>query len=132
IVGAVSAAWAAVWAAVWSRWDGGSAPRRRTERPRQAGSRLRNGMLRRFAWAVWAAQETLDGQYRGQAYCQRLPAGTAPTDTLPGWMLPDAAMPMPPISIAPRSVMMSPNRLVVTATSNHSGFLIIHMQAASM
>src|SRR3990172_260494 len=49
----------------------------------------------------------------------------------PGCRLPEAAMPMPPCSMAPRSVRMSPNRLEVTTTSNHSGFLIIHMQAAS-
>ena len=38
---------------------------------------------------------------------------------------------MPPWIIAPRSVMMSPNMLSVTITSNRSGFLIIHMQVAS-
>ena len=48
-----------------------------------------------------------------------------------GLMLPPAAMPMPPWIIAPRSVMMSPNMLSVTITSNHSGFLTIHMQMAS-
>ena len=52
--------------------------------------------------------------------------------TRPGWMLPLAAMPMPPWIMAPRSVMMSPKRFGVTATSNHSGFLTIHMHAASM
>jgi hypothetical protein len=52
-------------------------------------------------------------------------------ETLPGWMLPLAAMPMPPTSWAPRSVMISPKRFVVTMTSNQSGFLTIHMQAAS-
>ena len=41
-------------------------------------------------------------------------------------------MPMPPCTMAPRSVRMSPNRLGVTTTSNHSGFLTIHMHAASM
>ena len=53
-------------------------------------------------------------------------------ETLPGWMLPDAAMPMPPTSSAPRSVMMSPNRLVVTPTSKRSGSLTMNMHAASM
>ena len=48
-----------------------------------------------------------------------------------GLMLPPAAMPMPPCVIAPRSVMMSPNMLPVTSTSNHSGLLTIHMQVAS-
>ena len=48
-----------------------------------------------------------------------------------GLMLPPAAMPMPPWIIAPRSVMMSPNMLSVTITSNRSGFLTIHMQVAS-
>ena len=52
-------------------------------------------------------------------------------EVLPGWMLPEAAMPMPPCSMEPRSVMMSPNMFVVTMTSNQSGFLIIHMQQAS-
>ncbi len=53
------------------------------------------------------------------------------TETLPGWMLPPAAMPRPPCSTAPRSVMMSPNMLVVTMVSKASGFLTIHMQQAS-
>ena len=48
-----------------------------------------------------------------------------------GLMLPLAAMPRPPWVMAARSVMMSPNMLPVTITSNHSGFLIIHMQMAS-
>ena len=52
--------------------------------------------------------------------------------TLPGWMLPLAARPIPPWIIAPRSVMMSPNKFAHTATSNHSGFFTIHMHAASM
>lgn len=33
--------------------------------------------------------------------------------------------------MAARSVMMSPNMLVVTITSNHSGFLTIHIHVAS-
>ena len=37
----------------------------------------------------------------------------------------------PPLIIAPRSVMMSPNMLGVTTTSNHSGFLTNHMVMAS-
>ena len=48
-----------------------------------------------------------------------------------GLMLPPAATPMPPWVMAPRSVMMSPNMLPVTSTSNHSGLLTIHMQVAS-
>ena len=39
----------------------------------------------------------------------------------PGLMLPPAAMPMPPWIMAPRSVMMSPNMLSVTITSNRAG-----------
>ena len=35
---------------------------------------------------------------------------------------------MPPWIIAPRSVMMSPNMLSVTITSNHSGFFTNHMR----
>ncbi len=42
-----------------------------------------------------------------------------------------AAIPMPPCRIAPKSVRMSPKRLVVTITSNHSGFFTIHIPAAS-
>ena len=52
--------------------------------------------------------------------------------TWPGWMLPDAAMPRPPWIIAARSVRMSPNMLLVTTVSNHSGFFTHHMHAASM
>ena len=48
-----------------------------------------------------------------------------------GLMLPPAATPRPPWIIAARSVMMSPNMLSVTMTSNHSGFLTNHMQMAS-
>ena len=48
-----------------------------------------------------------------------------------GSMLPPAAKPMPPCSMAPRSVMMSPNRLEATTTSNHSGFFTIHIDRAS-
>ena len=42
-------------------------------------------------------------------------------DTPSGLMLPPAAMPIPPWIIAPRSVMMSPNMLSVTITSNRPG-----------
>ena len=38
---------------------------------------------------------------------------------------------MPPWSMEPRSVMMSPNRLEATITSNHSGFFTNHMVMAS-
>ena len=38
----------------------------------------------------------------------------------PGWMLPDAAVPSPPWSCAPRWVTMSPKVLQVTMTSNCS------------
>ncbi len=48
-----------------------------------------------------------------------------------GLMLPEAAKPIPPWSTAPRSVMMSPNMLVVTITSNRSGLATIRMQHAS-
>ena len=48
-----------------------------------------------------------------------------------GFRLPPAAIPMPPWIMAPRSVIMSPNMLSVTMTSNHSGFFTIHMQVAS-
>ena len=42
-------------------------------------------------------------------------------DTPIGLMFPPAAMPIPPWIIAPRSVMMSPNMLSVTITSNRDG-----------
>ena len=42
-------------------------------------------------------------------------------ETPVGLMFPPAAMPMPPWIIAPRSVMMSPNMLSVTITSNRAG-----------
>ncbi len=42
-------------------------------------------------------------------------------DTPWGLMLPPAAMPIPPWIMAPRSVMMSPNMLSVTMTSNRDG-----------
>src|SRR5215211_7286566 len=48
-----------------------------------------------------------------------------------GLMLPPAATPMPPWMMPERSVMMSPNMLVVTITSYNSGFFTIHMQQAS-
>ena len=49
----------------------------------------------------------------------------------PGCRLALGATPIPPCSIAPRSVTMSPNRLVVTAVSIDSGLSTIRMQAAS-
>ena len=52
-------------------------------------------------------------------------------DTPTGFMFPPAAIPIPPWVIAPRSVIISPNILVVTITSNHSGFFTIHMHVAS-
>ena len=66
----------------------------------------------------------------GLAWALSSPIGSN-SEICPGWMLPDAAIPRPPCSIAPMSVMMSPNMLPVTMTSNHSGFLTIHMQQAS-
>jgi len=45
-----------------------------------------------------------------------LPCTGSNSDTWPGWMFPLAAMPSPPVSAAPRSVRMSPNRLLVTIT----------------
>ncbi len=42
-------------------------------------------------------------------------------ETPSGLMFPPAAMPMPPWIMAPRSVMMSPNMLSVTITSNRPG-----------
>ena len=36
-------------------------------------------------------------------------------------MLPDAAVPMPPVTAPARSVMMSPKRLSVTITSKRDG-----------
>ena len=48
-----------------------------------------------------------------------------------GLMLPPGASPSPPWIMAPRSVMISPNMLGVTTTSNHSGFLTNHMVTAS-
>ena len=47
-------------------------------------------------------------------------------------MLPLAARPMPPHTAAARSVMMSPNRLSVTMTSNRPGSVTRWMVAASM
>ena len=47
-------------------------------------------------------------------------------------MLPLAASPMPPDTAAARSVMMSPNRLSVTITSNRPGSVTMWMVAASM
>src|SRR4029079_13773319 len=52
-------------------------------------------------------------------------------DTPSGLMLPPAAMPIPPWIIAPRSVMMSPNMLSVTITSNRDGESRKERQAAS-
>ena len=52
-------------------------------------------------------------------------------DERPGWMFPEAALPIPPWIIAPRSVRMSPNRFDVTMTSNISGLLTMNMLAAS-
>ena len=52
--------------------------------------------------------------------------------TRPGCRLPLAAIPSPPWIMAARSVRMSPNMLLVTTVSNHSGFLTHHMVAASM
>ena len=46
-------------------------------------------------------------------------------------MLPLAASPMPPHTAAAKSVMMSPNRLSVTITSNRPGSLTMYRQAAS-
>ena len=46
-------------------------------------------------------------------------------------MLPLAARPMPPHTAAARSVMMSPNRLSVTITSNRPGSVTRWMVAAS-
>jgi hypothetical protein len=43
--------------------------------------------------------------------------GNAPV----GLMLAEAASPMPPVTAAARSVMMSPNRLSVTMTSKRCG-----------
>ena len=48
-----------------------------------------------------------------------------------GLIFPPGARPSPPWIMAPRSVMMSPNMLGVTTTSNHSGFLTNHMVMAS-
>ena len=51
-----------------------------------------------------------------------LPCTGSNSETRPGWMLPQAAIPSPPVSAAPRSVRMSPKRLLVTITSNASGW----------
>ncbi len=48
-----------------------------------------------------------------------------------GLMLPLAASPMPPLIAAARSVMMSPNRLSVTITSNRAGSVTRKIVAAS-
>ena len=63
--------------------------------------------------------------------CDAEPPMGSNMETPSGLMLPPAATPMPPWIMAPRSVMMSPKRLSVTTTSNHSGFLTNHMQVAS-
>jgi len=52
-------------------------------------------------------------------------------ETPSGLMFPPAAIPIPPCSIAPRSVIISPNMLSVTRTSNHSGFFTNHIVVAS-
>src|ERR1019366_1281748 len=52
-------------------------------------------------------------------------------DVFPGWILPLAAIPSPPCRPAARSVMMSPNMLLVTMTSNWRGSRTICMQSAS-
>ena len=44
----------------------------------------------------------------------------------------DAAIPMPPPTAPARSVMMSPNRLSVTMTSNLEGSVTMKIVAASM
>ena len=46
-------------------------------------------------------------------------------------MLPDAPVPSPPQIAAPRSLMMSPKRFVVTMTLNCYGFCTSHIDAAS-
>jgi hypothetical protein len=54
--------------------------------------------------------------------------------TLPAskpWTLALAAIPSPPWSAAPRSVMMSPKRLLVTITRNWEGSWIRYRQSAS-
>ena len=53
-------------------------------------------------------------------------------EVLPGWRFADAAMPSPPCSAPPRSVMMSPNRLLVTITSNCAGSWTSYIASASM
>ena len=52
-------------------------------------------------------------------------------EVLPGWMLPLAAMPRPPWRPAARSVMMSPNMLLVTITSKGRGSRTRAAQRAS-
>ncbi len=60
------------------------------------------------------------------------PCTGSKSDVRPGWMLPDAAMPRPPCSAPPMSVMMSPNRLLVTITWYCPGSFTRNMASASM
>jgi hypothetical protein len=53
-------------------------------------------------------------------------------DVRPGWRLPEAAIPSPPCSAPPMSVMMSPKRLFVTITSNCAGSCTSSIASASM
>ena len=48
-----------------------------------------------------------------------------------GFRFAPAARPMPPAMAAPRSVRISPNRLLVTTTSNRAGSLTMNILAAS-
>ena len=64
-------------------------------------------------------------------YFGALPPIGSNIETPPGLIFPPAAIPIPPCVIAPRSVIISPNMLPVTITSNHSGFFTIHIQVAS-
>ena len=52
-------------------------------------------------------------------------------DVRPGWRFAEAATPRPPWSPAPRSVRMSPNRLLATMTSKASGVFTSCMANAS-
>ena len=74
----------------------------------------------------------------GSAFCWPAMSGAEPCTgsnmlgaVRSGLMLPEAASPMPPVIAAARSVMMSPNRLSVTITSNRAGSVVRKIVAAS-
>ena len=94
-------------------------PRRRTRGGRAAATRT--GSPR-------SGRPSAGRRCRGPS---RAPARTCSGVVRSGFMLPEAASPMPPVMAAARSVMMSPNRLSVTITSNRDGSVVRKIIAAS-